>query len=227
LRVSASNALSAVGRVLLCLLILSSFAIQSWAQAQKLVDQILVVVNDEIITRTDLLWNLALDHNSPSPAGPVSSDRLKRMLEVLIDQRLVYQEAVKIPSAEISQEDIDKKRNELIKEFSSEAEFRQRVEAVGLSSARIDEMMRERILIDRFVEFRFRSFVFVSENEIQKYYDEQLAPRVRQAGQVPPPLEQVRDQINELLKREKFDLELDRWLREARQRSDIAQIAEP
>lgn len=208
-------------------MILASCVIESSAQAQKLIDQILVVVNDEIITRTDLLWNLALDHDAPSPAGSVNSDLLKQMLEVLIDQRLVYQEAAKIPSAEVSQDDIDKKRNELIKKFASETAFRQRVESVGLTSARIDELMRERVLIDRFVEFRFRSFVFVSENEIQKYYDEQLAPRVRQAGQVPPPVEQVRDQINELLKREKFDQELDRWLKEARQRSDIIQIAEP
>ncbi len=232
--VSASNNLSAVQtmenfckRVCVCLMILVSFAVQSSAQSHKLIDQILVVINEEIITRTDLLWNLALDPDAPSPAGSVNSDLLKQMLEVLIDQRLVYQEAEKIPSAEVSQDDIDKKRNELIKEFASETAFRQRAESVGLTSARIDELMRERVLIDRFVEFRFRSFVFVSENEIQKYYDEQLAPRVRQAGQVPPPLDQVRDQINELLKREKFDQELDRWLKEARQRSDIIQIAEP
>ncbi|MEW6207622.1 MAG: hypothetical protein AB1631_04595 [Acidobacteriota bacterium] len=230
---SASNTLSAIQMfenscksVCVCLLLLATFAIQTSAQNQKTIDQILVVVNDEIITRTDLLWNLALDPNAPSLAGPVSSDLLKQMLEVLIDQRLVYQEAAKIPS-EVSQDEIEKMRNELIKKFPSETAFRQRAESVGLTSARIDELIRERVLIERFVEFRFRSFVFVSENEIQKYYDEQLAPRVREGGQIPPPAEQVRDQINELLKREKFDQELDRWLKEARQRSDIIQIAEP
>ncbi len=217
----------AMKKICAILTILACLAIQSSAQSQKLIDQILVVVNDEIITRTDLLWNLALDHTSPSPAGSVNSDLLKQMLEVMIDQRLVYQEAAKIPSAEVSQDEIDKKRNELIKEFPSGNAFLQRAESVGLTSAKIDEMMRERVLIERFVEFRFRSFVFVSENEIQKYYDEQLVPRIREGGQVPPPLEQVRDQINELLKREKFDQELDRWLKEARQRSDIIQIAEP
>jgi hypothetical protein len=230
LRVSASRVSGFKGflkRVCACLLVLSFSVIQTSAQNQKTIDQILVVVNDEIITRTDLLWNLALDPNAPSPAGAVSSDILKQMLDVVIDQRLVYQEAAKIPS-EVSQDEIEKMRNELIKQFPSEAALRHRAEAVGLTSARIDELMRERALIERFVEFRFRSFVFVSENEIQKYYDEHIVPRVRERGQVPEPLDQkTRDQINELLKGEKFDQELDRWLKEARQRSDIILIAEP
>jgi hypothetical protein len=197
------------------------------ARPQKLIDQILVIINDDVITRTDLLWSLALDPDSPSPAQGAGQDALRQMLEVLTEQRLVYQEAARIPSSEITQDEINRKRNELIRRFGSEGAFRQRVESVGLTSARIDELMRQRILIERFVEFRFRSFVFVSETQVQKYYDEQLVPQVRAAGQVPPPIEQVRENILELLKAAKYEEELDRWLKEARQRNEIVQIADP
>jgi hypothetical protein len=197
------------------------------ASAQKVVDQILALVNDDIVTRTDLLWSIALDPKAPSPAGPVSSDLLKQKLEVMIDQRLVAQEASRVPSAELTQEEVDKKRAELIRTFKSEAEFRQRVESVGLTPDRIDDLIRERILIDRFVDFRFRSFVLVTEPEIQKYYDETLAPRIRAAGQVPPPLAKVSDDISALLKQEKINQEIDRWLNTVRQRADIVQLAEP
>jgi hypothetical protein len=197
------------------------------AFAQKTVDQILVLVNNEVITRTDLLWHLALAPDSPSPAGPVGSDLLRRILDVMIDQRIVAQEAAKIPAAEITEEEIDKKRMELIGQFPSEAAFRQRVESVGLTPERINELIRQRVLIDKFIDFRFRSFVFVSEQEIKKYYDEELVPEVRGRGVVPPALDEVHEMIRERLRAEKINNELDRWLSETRQRAEIVFLAQP
>jgi len=217
------------GRMFFCVLAAAAFMLGNSpaVSAQKVVDQILALVNDDVVTRTDLLWSIALDSRAPSPAGPVSSDLLKQKLEVMVDQRLVAQEAARLPSSELTQDEVDKKRTELVKSFKSEADFRQRVESVGLTPDRIDDLIRERILIDRFVDFRFRSFVLVTEPEIQKYFDETLAPRIRAAGQVPPPLAKVSDDINALLKQEKINQEIDRWLTTVRQRADIVQLAEP
>jgi hypothetical protein len=199
------------------------------ASAQQTVDQILTLVNDELITRLDLLWSIAMDPQAPSPVGPVGSDLLSRKLDVMIDERLIAQEATRLPTVEIPQSEIDKKRTELIKSFSSEAQFRERVGSVGLTPQKINELMRERIIIDRFVEFRFRSFVVVTEQEIKRYYDETLVPQLRAAGQVPPPVEtpQIRDAITLILKAEKVEAEINRWLASARQRADVVQLAEP
>jgi hypothetical protein len=197
------------------------------AQATKTVDQILTLVNNEVITRTDLLWHLALAPDTPSPAGQVGSDLLRRLLDVMIDQRLVAQEAAKLPTPDITEEEVEKKRLDLIKEFPSEAAFRQRVESVGLTPERISELMRQRVLIDKFIDFRFRSFVFVSEQEIKRYYDERLVPEVRNRGVVPPSLDQVHEQIRETLRAEKINNELDHWLSQTRQRAEIVHLAEP
>lgn len=214
------------------LLFASSSGLCFSANAQKVVDQILLLVNDDIITRTDLLWSLALDPKAPNPSGPVSSDLLSRKLDAMIDQRLIAQEAGRVPAADVSQEEIDQRHAALIKRFSSEAAFRQRVESVGLTPERIKELIREMILIERFVEFRFRSFVLVTERDIQRYYDERFAPEIRKAGQVPPSLDQViegvtvSESINKILKQEKINEEIDRWINAARQRADIVQLAE-
>lgn len=203
------------------------------ARAQQTVDQILTLVNDEVITRIDLLWSLAMAPDAPSPAGPVSSDVLRLKLDVMIDERLIAQEAARIPTAEITQDEVDKKRTELIKSFRNEGEFRQRVGSVGLTPQKIDELLRQRILIDRYVEFRFRSFVLVTEQEIQRYYAETFVPQMRAKGQVPPALDQmlegatIHDRISVILKQEKINAEIDRWLTSARQRADIVQLAEP
>jgi hypothetical protein len=197
------------------------------ARAQQVVDQILTLVNDDIITRIDLLWSIAIDPKAPSPVGPVGSDLLRQKLDVMIDERLIAQEAARIPTADITQDEIDKKRTELIKGFRNEAEFRQRAGSVGLTPQKIDDLLRQRILIERFVDFRFRSFMLATEQEIKRYYDEHLVPEVRKAGQVPPPLDQVREKISELLKQEKINTEIDKWLAAARQRAEVVQLAEP
>ena len=203
------------------------------ARAQQTVDQILTLVNDEVITRTDLLWSIAMSPGAPSPDGPVSADVLKLKLDVMIDERLIAQEAARIPATDITQDDLDKKRTQLIKSFRSEAEFRQRIGSVGLTSQKLDELLRQRILIDRFVDFRFRSFVLVTEQEIKRYYDETFAPQMRAKGQVPSTIEQVidgitvHDSISMILKQEKMNAEIDRWLTSARQRADVVHLAEP
>ncbi|HLG13675.1 MAG TPA: hypothetical protein VJH03_03995 [Blastocatellia bacterium] len=216
-------------RIVALLLVLPLLPSASPGQSrdQKTIDAILVLVNDDIITRTDLLWSLALDPKAPSPAGAVNSELLRQKLDVMIDERLVAQEAARIPAADVSRDEINAARTTLIAGFGSEAAFRQRVESVGLTSDRIDDLIRRRILIDRFIDFRFKSFVFVSEQDVKRYYDEHLAPELRRAGQIAPPLERVRDRIVPIVKQEKVNEEVDRFLNTIRQRAEIVQLAEP
>ena len=91
-----------------------------------------------------------------------------------------------------------------------------------------------------FVEFRFRSFVFVTEPEIQRYYDETLAPQIRAGGQVVPALDDklpkaspadkdvtVRERVTDIIRQQKINQEIDRFLNATRQRADITILAEP
>jgi hypothetical protein len=216
-----------------CLLPRCAQAQQQQPRGGVVVDQIIALVNDETITRSDLLWSIALDPKAPSPAGPISSDILQRRLEVIIDESIIGQEAARVPSAPITEEDINRRRAELIASFPSEAAFRERVESVGLTPDRINDLIRQMILRERFIEFRFRSFVLVTDRDIQRYYDEKFAPEMRRRGAVPPSLDDklemgtVREQIQRILLVEKIQQEEERWLEAARQRADIVHLAEP
>ncbi len=196
-------------------------------QQAKVVDQILMLVNDEVITRSDLLWNLAIDPTAPNPAEGVSSDLLKQKLDVLIDQQLVLQEALRIPSAAISEDEVKKKLATIMGSFKNPTAFQKRVEAVGLNPEKLEELARRQVMIDKFVEFRFETFVLVTEQEIQDYYEKNTVPEVKKLGAVPPPVAEVRDMIYQRLKAEKVNIEIDRWLSEARQRAELVSLAEP
>ena len=204
------------------------------AQQPKVVDQILTLVNDEVITRSDLLWSLALDAKAPNPASGISAEILRQKLDVMIDERLISQEAARNPSAEITKAEVDKKRLEIIKTFPNESVFRERVEGVGLTAEKLDVLLRQRILIDRFVEFRFRSFVLITEQEAQEYYDKVFVTEMRARGGVPPALDailpngmSVREGIVQKLREDKIPDEIDRFLTTIRQRAEIVTLAEP
>jgi hypothetical protein len=197
------------------------------APQQKVVDQILTLVNDEVITRIDLLWSLALDPQAPNPANGVNADLLRQKLDVMIDERLINQEATRIPTTDVSQDEVNVKRQALIATFANETAFRQRLEAVGLTAEKLDELLRRRILIEKYVAFRFESFVFVTDQEVQEYFEQKLVPRLKERGEVPPALDKVGDMIRTLLKEEKKVGELERWLTSARQRAEIISLVEP
>jgi len=201
---------------------------QDSARGQSPVDQIVELVNGDIITRSDLLWSIALAPDAPSPEHQISSDILKQKLDYMIDQRLIEQEAARMPAAEITQDEITRARNDLIASFGSAEAFRRRVEAVGLTQQRIDRLVRDMITITRYVDFRFRSFVFVTDQEVQQYYDSRVVPELRRKNAVPPPLTdpKVRDPIVAILKQQKVNDELDRFLKDLRARADLVQLAE-
>src|SRR5215470_5717954 len=104
--------------------------------AQQVVDKMVATVNagvkTDLITYSDLLWQLALQPNTPLD-NPTSPD-LNRALRLLIDQRLILQEAEKIPTIVPKQKEISDARDELVRNFPSALEFQQRLQRVGMTS---------------------------------------------------------------------------------------------
>src|SRR5688500_14044735 len=113
--------LLSVCRLPLLLLLLTAFCLlPSDVRAQQVVDKMVVTVNAGVladcqqiclITYSDLLWQLALQPNTPLD-NPSSVD-LNRALHLLIDQRLILQEAEKLPSIAPTSEEVRTARDEL------------------------------------------------------------------------------------------------------------------
>src|SRR5919202_4388532 len=78
------------------LLLLSAYA----CSAQEVVDKMVATVNGgvrtDLITYSDLIWQMALQPNTPIEHP--SSEALNRALQLVINQRLIYQEAEKLPT---------------------------------------------------------------------------------------------------------------------------------
>jgi len=203
------------------------------ATAQEVVDKMVATVNADgstqcggicLITYSDLLWQLALQPGT-SLDNPTSAN-LNRALNLVIDQRLILQEAEKLPSIEPTAEEIRVARDELVKNFASPSAFQQRLLRVGLTAAKLDEILEQRLRIEKYLDFRFRNFVVITQQEIADYYRDVYVPRLRarSPGQIVPTVEEVREEIELILQESKIESDTDAFLDTARERAEIVTL---
>ena len=196
--------------------------------AQQVVDKMVATVNagvrTDLITYSDLMWQLALQPHTLLD-NPSSQD-LNNALRLLIDQRLILQEAEKIPTIVPKPKEISDARDELARNFTSPTEFQQRLQRVGLTSEKLDEIIEQRLKMEKYLDFRFRNFVVISQKEIADYYRDVYTPRVkaRLPGRIVPPLEQVRDEIEKTLMEVKIESDTNAFLDTARERAEVVML---
>jgi parvulin-like peptidyl-prolyl isomerase len=197
--------------------------------AQQVVDKMVATVNagvkTDLITYSDLLWQLALQPQTQLD-NPKSED-LNGALRLLIDQHLILQEAEKIPTIVPTAQEITAARDDLARNFASPLEFQQRLQRVGLTSEKLDEIVEQRLKMEKYLDFRFRNFVVISQKEIADYYRDVYVPRLqtRAPGRIVPSIEQARAEIEKALTEGRIESEMDAFLDTARERAEIVMLS--
>jgi hypothetical protein len=182
-------------------------------------------VKTDLITYSDLLWQLALQPQTQLD-NPKSED-LNGALRLLIDQHLILQEAEKIPTIVPTAQEITAARDDLARNFASPLEFQQRLQRVGLTSEKLDEIVEQRLKMEKYLDFRFRNFVVISQKEIADYYRDVYVPRLqtRAPGRIVPSIEQARAEIEKALTEGRIESEMDAFLDTARERAEIVMLS--
>ena len=206
---------------LLPVLLLPSLPCRAQEVVDKMVETVSSGVRTDLITYSDLLWQLALEPGTPL-VNP-SSAALNHALRLVTDQKLILQEAEKIPTIEPTADEIKNARDELVRAFPSPSEFQERLQRVGLTSGKLDEILEERIKIEKYLDFRFRNFVVITPKEIADYYGDVYVPRFRRQspGSIVPKLEDVHDLIEARLREDKVESSIDSFLDSARDHAEI------
>lgn len=203
------------------------------AAAQEIVDKTVATVGDgirtELITYSDLKWQLALQPSAP--LDPPRSDDLNRALQTLIDQRIFALEAERLPRPAPTGEEISREINKTLAFFPSTAIFESRLKQVGFESVKDDNFERiigQRVAIDNYIEFRFRSFVVVTPDEQARYYRDIFVPdfRRRFPALLMPTLDEKRNEINEILTEDRVAARIESFLDEAKRRVEIDVLIE-
>lgn len=208
--------------LLLCLLLTAFCLLPAPVRAQTVSDKMVATVTNgsratpDLITFSDLVWQLALEPATPFSDQPGSAN-LNRALRLVEDQILILQEARKLPSADTPDamkerdREVQVRRDELAQAFGSAARLQERMTRVGLSSDQLDAILRDRVTVDQYLDFRFRAFAIVTQKEITDRYNETYG-RQRNTGRIVPTLEEVTARIEHDLREEKIESEIDKFI---------------
>jgi len=186
------------------------------AAGQEVIDRIVARVDNDIILLSDVR---ALAKYQTFVDGKAEPD--SEILERLIDQYIVHNEAKAALFPQPSDEDVKRSLERLKRSFSSPEEFEERKKQTGLTDEDIDRMLRAQLYLSNYLDSRFRASIQVDDQDIENFYKSRIVPRAESRGQTPPTLDAARGFIQEALVQRAINEQSDRWLKEARARLHI------
>ncbi len=187
----------------------------------EVVDQVAALVEGEVITLSEV-QQLVHYKGWQISEKPVERRNLYlTVLDQIIDQKLISREAQQTPGIQISQDDVDQQLQAYRRRFSSQDQFQDKLESMEMTESTLRDLIRRELTVWRFVQTRFEPFTIVMPPQIQEYYDEILLPELAQTNAPLPALELVREQIREILILEKTNQEMDRWVKNMRDKAQV------
>jgi len=184
-----------------------------WLRAQQLIDRIVARIENDIILLSDVR---ELGRYQQFVDGKAESDA--DILNRLIDQWIVRNEAKAALFPQPSDEDINRSLERLKHSFSSPEAFEERKKQTGLTDEDVLRMLKSQLYLSNYLDTRFRPSIQIDEQAIEDFYKTRVVPRAESRGQTPPTLEAAHDFIQEALVQRAINVQADKWLKESRTR---------
>jgi parvulin-like peptidyl-prolyl isomerase len=195
-------------------------ALASIASA-AIIDQIAIVIGNSIIKHSDIERDLRVTEFLNGDPLDLGNAARKKAASRLIDQVFIRRE-IQIggyPSASLKQTDEQLARLERQK-YKSSAAFEQALRRYRVSEIDLRTQLQWQLTILNFIDIRFKPAVMVTDEEIEKYYNEHAAALERQhPGRAS--LDEVREEIRNLIAGEKENQEFFKWLDDQRKNTNI------
>ena len=187
--------------------------------AQEVLDRIVARIENDVILLSDMR---ELSHYQMFVDGKSESD--DKLLDRLIDQWIVRNEATVSRIAQPSDEDVNRSLARLKRSFSSQEEFEERRKQSGLSEEDLRRLTKSQLYLSNYLDTRFRPVIQIDDKEIENFYQTRVIPRAQSRGQSPPTLEAARDFIQEALVQRAINEQADKWLKESRTRVRVENL---
>jgi hypothetical protein len=206
-----------ITRILALFFLSLTFVLAS--SAQQLIDRIAARVENDIILLSDVRilgqYQMLVDGKSETEA---------QLLDRLIDQWVVQNEADASRFPRPTNAEIDQAVAALKKSFPSLQEYEERRKQSGLSEQQVRDKIATQIHLTNYLDSRFRPSVQVDAKAIEDFYTSAVLPRAKARGQEPPSLEASRDVIQEALIEQSIDAQAEQWLKESRSRIHVERL---
>jgi hypothetical protein len=196
---------------------------QAWtpaAQAQQVVDRIVVRIEDDILTQSEVreMGRFQQLVNGTGASGKNHPPGEDELIGRLIDQWIVNTEATGARFPQPAKEDVQKEVERLAAQFASADAYRARLQELGLTAESVARHVERQIYLARYLDYKLRPVAHVESTQVEAYFREELLPELRRRGQDAPALANVEGQIRELLTQREISARAAKWLEETRAR---------
>jgi len=181
----------------LALLVVASAAAQPTPQSVTTIERVIAVVDGHPLLLSDRR-TLARVRGLEDEAA----------LEALVDERLMYQEASRLPQAEVRDDEIEL---QVVQLLAGRPELRGVVEPADLR-----RLFARQLAILKYVEFRFRPQLRVSDEDVRAAFE--ADPTAGDSW------EAARDELRARLERKALDERVEDWVRELRGRAEVRYV---
>jgi parvulin-like peptidyl-prolyl isomerase len=187
------------------------------AAAARVVDCVLAVVDNEVVTLLDLRVVKAFGLDSPEIPG-TSAEGAAALLERVIDRKVVVRMAR--GQAAVTSDSVDAALRDLEARYPG-GEFRTRLADFGLSPDDLKPYLEENLLFREIINQRFSRNVALTLKEIEAYYDQTYVPDRKAQGLTPEPLTQVLGEIEAAVRERKVAAQVNSWIKNLRRQAEV------
>jgi len=135
-------------------------------------------------------------------------------LEAAIDERLMFQEASRLPQAQVTAEDEERA-------LESFRQGRPGIEA-RVPEAELRRLLRRRLTILKYVDFRFRPQISIADDALRDAWNADF-----QGEPEGPAFEESAPALRERLAREELDRRIEAWVSDLRERAEVRYVDGP
>jgi len=179
----------------------------------ELVDRIVAIIDRDVIMLSEAeqaMWLVELR----------SDDKvsLRDVVERLIEARLIEHEVARFTDAPVPDALVEEQLARVRSRFPSEEALDAMLSSNGLSEEELRSEVRRQLTVNRYLERRFRALTYVTDDDIQNYFSEEVLPEL--PDERGPMLEEI-DQIRRILEEQRFNERVERWIDGLKKRSRI------
>ncbi|MBN1221662.1 MAG: hypothetical protein JXB23_00335 [Candidatus Aminicenantes bacterium] len=189
----------------------------SSSNQKEIVDRVEALVNDDLITLSDLKIITAFGLFSSGNVAGENAD-LERYLDELIDRKVVLQLAGEAPP--IQKDVLDTYIDEIIVRLGA-VRFRGELQRFGMDRKDLEPYVIEWLAFRKIITDRFKTSASVSLKDIENYYELKYLPEQKEKGREAKPMLDVLNEIEESLKQEKNKKQIEEWIDNLRKKSEI------
>ncbi|MEO7650822.1 MAG: hypothetical protein ABIZ80_10170 [Bryobacteraceae bacterium] len=202
------------------ILLLACALTPGWAE---IIDRSAVTVGAGVITESEIMREIRLTAFLNGEPPDFSPESMRKTAERMVEQILILNDfetsRYPAPGPEAVDQMMQSVRGE---RFKDPGKYSNGLKALDLTEDEIKAHFLRQLITLRFIEFRFRPGVQVTEADVETYFRTRLVPELKkQRPNGEFPIGDFREQAEEALIGERIDREADQWLKASKIRTRI------